>query len=68
MMVRLTAFYWQNIVEETFKTCAMDKFKKWFSGLFKKQKCNHGFEIKEVADLRIDPCCKKCGKKISELT
>jgi hypothetical protein len=29
--------------------------------------CKHGFEISEVANFEIDPCCKYCGGKLSEL-
>lgn len=33
--------------------------------LFKKE-CKHGFDVLEVANLKLDPACKKCGKKLSE--
>jgi hypothetical protein len=29
------------------------------------ERCKHGFEISEVVNLKIDPICKKCGKKLS---
>lgn len=29
--------------------------------------CLHGFAISEVMNLEIDPCCKNCGEKLSEL-
>lgn len=31
------------------------------------ERCKHGFEISEVVNLKIDPTCKKCGKKLSGL-
>ena len=32
------------------------------------KKCNHGFEIKDVCNTKIDPMCKNgCGKRLSEL-
>lgn len=35
--------------------------------LFFKPPCKHGFEIKDVCNLKIDPCCKLCGKTLSEI-
>jgi len=38
--------------------------------LFTKNKhvvCEHGFEIHEVMNLKIDPICKKCGKSLNEI-
>ena len=29
--------------------------------------CEHGFEISEVINTKIDPTCKKCGQKLSVL-
>ncbi len=29
--------------------------------------CKHGFEISEVVNLKIDPVCKNCDRKLSEL-
>ncbi len=50
--------------------------KKYFTNKIKQllnnikiSNCEHGFDITEVANTKIDPICKKgCGKKLSELT
>jgi hypothetical protein len=28
--------------------------------------CKHGFSPEDVMNLKIDPCCKRCGQKLSE--
>ena len=32
-----------------------------------KKSCEHGFEISEVINIKMDPTCKKCGKALSIL-
>ncbi len=32
-----------------------------------KTECKHGFDFGDVINTKIDPACKHCGKRISEL-
>ena len=42
-------------------------FKRFFTARTPKP-CRHGFDIKEVMNLSVDPICKHCGEKLSILT
>ena len=42
----------------------IEKLKVLFAN---KKSCEHGFEISEVINIKIDPTCKKCGKTLSIL-
>lgn len=44
------------------------KIKIFLKKTFKKnpKQCKHGFEMLEVANLKIDPKCFWCDKKLSE--
>lgn len=37
---------------------------KYLKNIFKHKK--HMFYISDVCDMKKDPCCYKCGKKLSE--
>ncbi len=44
----------------------LNKFHQLFVSINLKS-CKHGFKASEVVNLKIDPTCVKCGKRLSEL-